>query len=83
METYKVTKIDNETGDITVTFSIDGKEQIISGLPVDKTPVENFKKAISEYFVAYKQGIQVFKKPQIQIDPAIQALLNKDQPLDG
>lgn len=55
MDTYTITAID-AAGGITVTFSVDGTTQHISGLPLDDADL--LHQALSRYAMAYRQGLE-------------------------
>lgn len=78
METFTINSI-NEDGSVDVTFSSDSKKQNLSGLPIvgDK---EALNTALSNYAVAYKNGLNVIEKPQASTE--VIALVGKPQTVD-
>ena len=74
-DSYKITKIDQTTGDVTVTYSVDNKSQTISNLPIDDA--QALTQALSDYGIAYKQGLAVEAIPTPP--SAVTALVGKAQ----
>jgi hypothetical protein len=56
MDTFTIKNIDETTGNVTVAFSVDNKDQVIANLPLDTK--ENLVLALTQYDVAYVQGLQ-------------------------
>lgn len=71
--TYTIVGI-NQTGDVTVKFDVDNKEQTIGGLPLQSP--EALKVSIDNYLQAYKQGLQ---QEMIQQDAAIDQMIGQKQ----
>lgn len=74
-DTYTIKKIDTVTGNTTVSFSVDGKDQVIANLPVGDAAA--LDQALSDYLDAYKAGLAI--EAATVVDPVVTAQVNKPQ----
>ena len=74
---FTITNIDEETGNVSVVFDVDGKEQSIANLPVgDK---QSLMDALTNYGIAYEVGLS---QSTVTIDPELTKVMNKPQSVD-
>jgi FKBP-type peptidyl-prolyl cis-trans isomerase (trigger factor) len=75
MQTFKIVKDSiKPDGTLQVAFSVDGKLQNLSGMPVgDEKALEV---ALNEYGEAYARGLEMVAP--VEIKPEVKALENKD-----
>lgn len=74
MNTFKILSV-NKNGSVSVVFSVDGKTQVLNGMPVgDK---DALVQALTDYALAYEAGLQI--AADVDIADEVISLLGKDQ----
>jgi len=83
MITYKITKIDSKTGNVSVTYTIDKTDypQVISNLPLDNA--DALTQALYDYGTAFKSGKDIeTQDTTVSVDQDVQALVNTVQTIE-